>query len=69
MIVEVGYYYALSDSGRADNRAPSVLLGAGDRIIIEFRGSGRIIEGGGWVIIEFWGSGFMIEGGFHYEST
>ena len=37
----------LCDSGRADERASSVLLGTRDGIIIEFRGSGFIIEGGG----------------------
>ena len=47
------YYYALYDSGRADKRAPSVLLGTRDGIIIEFRDPVSM----GWVIIKFRGLG------------
>ena len=53
----------LCDSGLVS----SVLLGTRDGIVIEFRGSGFIVEGG--LIVEIWGSGFLLERGFivYYE--
>ena len=53
-------------SGRADERAPSLPLGARDGIIFEFLGSNFVVEG--WFIIEFCRSSFVIEGGLSIGS-